>query len=298
MVDLSIIILSYNTSEVTKRCITSLYDSLLNQKRLSFEVIVVDNNSKDNSIQMLEELTYKYSSSEFSFHLILQTTNTGYTKGNNIGLASSNGKYILFLNSDVIIDEIDFHVLLSEFEQNSNVGALTVRVNLPTGKIDPASHRGFPTVWNSFCYYFKLESIFSKIPYLKILFGGYHLIDKDLRVIHEIDSPTGAFYLTKKSIMDSIEGFDEQFFMYGEDLDMSFRIKELGYKIIYFPKYEVLHLKYSSGIKTKNTNISKQTKHYFYDAMKLFFDKHYKSRYPSFIRYLVFLFIDIKYRLS
>ncbi|MEI6532276.1 MAG: glycosyltransferase family 2 protein [Candidatus Roizmanbacteria bacterium] len=298
MVDLSIIILSYNTSDVTERCLCSLYKALSLQGKLSCEVIVVDNGSKDKSVEMLQGLKRNLYLSNCTLQLILLDQNTGYPKGNNIGLLSSKGKYILFLNSDIIVDDMNFKVLLEYFEKNINVGALTVRVNLPSGTIDPASHRGFPTVWNSFCYYFKLEQLFKNIPYFKRIFGGYHLVDKDLNRIHEVDSPTGAFYLTRKSIMDAINGFDETFFMYGEDLDMSFRIKELGYSIIYFPKYQVLHLKYSSGIKIKDSLISKKTKGYFYDAMKIFFDKHYKSRYPSFIRYIVFLFIDLKYRFS
>ncbi len=285
MPKLSIIILSYNTAEITKKCLLSLFKSLNNDKALEYEVIVVDNGSTDKSVEMLK------SGKVGKLKLIENKENIGYPKGNNQALKSAQGKYILFLNSDVIIDKLRFGRLLNYFDSRPEVGVLTVRVNLSTGSIDPASHRGFPTLWNSFCYFFKLEK-------LGKIFGGYHLSYLDLSAIHEIDSPSGAFYLVRKEILDKVGGFDERFFMYGEDLDLSFRIKELGYKIIYYPLFRVTHLKYASGLKNGDGETKTTVKKHFYNAMKIFYEKHYSAVYPSLLNKLIYMLIDLKSKLA
>ena len=232
------------------------------------------------------------------FKIIKNKTNFGYPKGNNQGLKYANGEYILFLNSDVLIKRVNFKQLLRYLDSRPDVGVLTVNVTLPDGKIDPASHRGFPTIWNSLCYFIKLEKIFKNIPVLNRIFGGYHLVNYDLQTIHEIDSPTGAFYLTRKSILDKIGGFDEAFFMYGEDLDLSYRIKELGLKILYYPLYKVFHLKYASGLNHGNDKTRSQIKNHFYNAMRVFYKKHYHHKYPSILNKTIYAFIDFKEKIS
>jgi GT2 family glycosyltransferase len=218
----------------------------------------------------------------------------GYPKGNNQGMSQASGKYILLLNSDAIIEKVDFQSLLEYMESHPDVGVLTVTVNLPEGGIDPASHRGFPTIWNSLSYFMKFEKLFGRLPYVGRFFSGYHLTHLDLNTIHEIDSPAGAFFLTRKSIADKVHGFDEDFFMYGEDLDLSYRIKKKGYKIIYYPLFYVTHLKRSSGLQTKNSEIRRKTRTYFYNAMKIFFKKHYAAKYPNFINSFIYWSIDLK----
>lgn len=289
MSDLSIIIPSYNTKEVILRCLESLYKSIENTK-INIEIMVVDNGSSDGSIEMLEGFKKDHK----SFILIENKENQGFAKANNIALKIAQGKYILFLNSDVIINNLDFRELINYIEQNPNIGAMTVKVILPTGGIDQASHRGFPTLWNSFCYFTQLEKMFGRLPLLSNVFGGYHMTYCDLNKIHEIDSATGAFYLTSKEILEKIGGFSEDFFMYGEDLDLSFRIKQLGFKVIYYPLFEVMHLKYSSGLKVKNKALKQQTKGYFYDAMKIFYQKHYEKKNLGFLNKLVYMLIDIR----
>ena len=205
----------------------------------------------------------------------------------------------MFLNSDVIIQNVMWDKLLFYFVNNPNLGALTVQVNMLDGNIDPASHRGFPTVWNAFTYYSKLEKLFGKVPILNIIFGGYHLTKLNLNKIHDIDSPSGAFYLTSKALMNKLKGFDDKtFFLYGEDLDLSYRIKELGFRIIYFPKYKVLHLKSISGLKKNDNKIKTSSKKHFYLAMKKFYEKHYENKYPKFIKNIVYYFIDLKSKSS
>lgn len=294
--DLSIIILSFNTKKITKDCLDALTKNLKKSK-LNTEVIVIDNDSHDGSDAMLNKLNKK-PGANIELQIILNKENVGYPKGNNQGVKVSSGKYILLLNSDVLVKKIDFDELLKFMDKNTSVGVLTVKVVLPSGKIDPASHRGFPTVWNSVCYFLKLEKIFGKMPILGKIFGGYHLTYLDLGKMHPVDAPSGAFYLTRRSIMDITKGFDENFFMYGEDLDLSMRIKKMGYKILYFPKFEVLHLKYQSGLKSKDPEIKKKVKKHFIESMRIFYRKHYEKSNPTFINNLVYLFIDIKKKLS
>lgn len=287
MVDLSIVIVSYNTQDITAKCIRSLLTSLQTTPQVTFEIIVVDNNSQDGSLETLEKLPV---------HLISLPENVGFGRANNRGVAVSQGMYVLYLNSDVIIDKVDFEAVLNYLDAQKEIGVLTVKVNLLKNGIDPASHRGFPTLWRSFCYFTGLERFLGRFRPLQGIFGGYHLLQYNLDEVHEIDSPTGAFYLTRKEILDKIGGFDEKFFMYGEDLDLSFRIKELGYKIVYYPYYYVTHLKYSSGLKQAKTTVRTNTRKHFYEAMQIFYDKHYSKLHPGFVNSFVRLIIDLKQR--
>ncbi len=289
MIFLSIIIVSFNTKEVIKKCLLTLKKNFIRYP-LDYEVIVVDNNSKDGSSELLLDLEKEWK----NLHIFLSKKNLGYGKGNNFGLEKSKGKYILYLNSDVIISDVDFRDLLKLMEMQKDLGALTVKVVLPSGEIDPASHRGFPTLWRSFTYFLGLEYVFKSMPILNKLFGGYHLVNLNLNEIHEIDVLTGAFLLTKREIVDIFGGFDKDYFAYGEDIEMAFQIKKLGYKIIYYPLWKVLHIKSSSGLKKKDTTIRKKTNFYFYDSMKIFYQKHYSKDHNWLINQLVYLLISIK----
>ncbi len=290
MLRLSIIILSYNTKDITLKCLESVYKSL----NTNSEVIVVDNASTDGSQKALKD----FSQGRENFRLIENKKNLGYPAGNNQAVKRASGQFILLLNSDVIIERLNFDKILNYLDEHKDTGVLTVRVLLNSGQIDPASHRGFPTVWNSFCYFLHLEKLFASVPFLNKIFCGYHLSWNNLNSIHEIDSPNGAFYLTRKDILDKVGGFDEHFFMYGEDLDLSYRIKKLGYKITYYPLYQVTHLKYVSGLKKDNIATKKATKKYFFEAMKIFYQKHYASTSPFLLNKLIYFFIELKYRFS
>jgi GT2 family glycosyltransferase len=289
MIPLSIIIVSFNSKEITEKCLFSLHKNLIKYP-LEHEIIVVDNDSQDGTVEFLLDLEKKWD----NLRVFLNKKNLGFGKGNNIGLEKSKGKYILFLNSDAIVSDIDFRDLIKLIEMQKNIGALTVKVVLPTGEIDPASHRGFPTIWRSFTYFSGLEKIFLNVPILNKLFGGYHLVDLNLNSIHEIDVLTGAFLFTKREILDKFGGFDSDYFAYGEDIEMAFQIKKLGYKIIYYPFWKVLHLKSVSGLKKRDLNIRKKTNYYFYDSMKIFYNKHYATNHSWLTNKLVYLAIDIK----
>ncbi|MEN9327556.1 MAG: hypothetical protein RI947_364 [Candidatus Parcubacteria bacterium] len=299
MKDLSVIIVSYNTKDITKDCLDSLFASFHSIEKhnpFTAEVIVVDNGSQDGSQDMLT--AYKHSSRSFTYSSILQKNNTGFSKANNVGLSKANGKYILYLNSDVIVNSVNFAELVKYMDHDTLIGALTVRVNLTHGGIDPASHRGFPTAWRAFCYYARLEKIFGSIPVFNRIFGGYHLTYLNLDTVHQIDSCTGAFFMARASLLHEVKGFDETFFMYGEDLDLAYRIKERGYKVLYYPLYIVTHLKHKSGLSSSSISTAGKTKDYFYDSMKLFYRKHYAKESPAFINMLMYFFIDLKKKLS
>lgn len=293
MISLSIIIVSFNTKEVTFKCLSSLKKNLLKYP-LEFEVIVVDNGSKDGSPSMLKEFGYQWP----NLKVIYSNKNLGFGKGNNLGLSKAKGKYILYLNSDAIVNNIDFNDLINIFKIKKDLGALTVKVVLSNGEIDPASHRGFPTLWRSISYFLGLEKIFYNTPILNKVFGGYHLAHLNLKEIHEIEVPTGAFLLIRSDVVNKIGGFDEDYFAYGEDIEMAWQINKLGYKIIYYPLWEVLHLKSISGLKKNNFQVRKKTSFYFYDSMKIFYKKHYDNKYPWLINQLVYLFINIKSKIN
>lgn len=299
MKDLSVIIPSYNTKDMTVKCVSLLAVCLRNTS-LSWEIIVVDNGSDDGTQNELTQMSNVKSQIHNSNLKIIQNKiNIGFGRANNQGLKATSGEYVLFLNSDVFVSEkLDFIDLLNYFKKHEKIGVITVLVNLPNGSIDPASHRGFPTLWRSFCYFLGLEKIFANIPFLNQMLGGYHLVHLDMHKVHEIDSPTGAFYLAPRDVLNRVHGFDEDFFMYGEDLDLSYRIKKEGYKILYIPQYSVLHYKGQSGIQNKeNDLVRKKIKKHFYEAMATFYKKHYSTLYPSFLNRVVYFLIDIKIKL-
>lgn len=298
MIDLSVIIVSYNTSQLTHECIESLLHALIKTPAVHVQIIVIDNASIDESPNILNALKKNNNISNVTIEIIENKENVGFGKANNQGLQIAKGEYILFLNSDTKIIDVDFGELLAYAKNNPDLGALTVKVELPNGKLDLASHRGYPSIWRSFAYFSQLEKMFGSLPFLKKLFGGYHLLDRDFTKIHEIDSPSGAFYLSPKKILEALGGFDTRFFMYGEDLDLSLRIKKRGYKIIYYPHFVIIHQKYQSGIKNKKSVTKNKTRHHFFDAMKLYYDKHHADKNHTFVNKLIFFLIDIKKKLS
>lgn len=278
---LSIIIINYNTPDHIKRCLQSIKQVKDNIKK---EVIVIDNASIDQSVRMIK--------SQFPWvKLIRSDKNLGFAGGNNLGLKQAQGKYILLLNSDTRVLKNTFKAMIDYMDQNPEVGVSTCRVELTSGKLDPACHRGFPTPWNAFTYFSGLEKLFPRFK----PFAGYHQGWKDLNIIHEIDCPVGAFFLTRKKIIDKVGLLDERFFIYAEDIDWAFRIQKAGHKIMYVPATKIIHYKKASGRKktqkgkvTQDVHkIRRTTSYYFFETMKQFYNKHYKNKYPFIVRWLV-----------
>ena len=291
-IDLSVIIVSFNTSQLTLNCLKSLTYSLKKEKNLRSEIIVVDNASSDDSTRVIESFLQH---SAVPIRLIKNKKNTGFGVANNQGVAKANGAYILLLNSDTLIEHVDIASLLDYMGKNEKIGILTVSVRFPHGQIDPASHRGFPTIWRTFCYYSGLEQLTAKTP-LNRFFGGYHLTYFDLTKTHEIDSPSGAFFLMSSKLYRKVSGFDESFFMYGEDLDLAYRVKKLGFSIVYYPQYVILHLKHQSGLHA-DKKTQDLTRFHFYNAMKIFYKKHYAQHHLNLVNNIIYALIDLKTKL-
>jgi len=286
--DLSIIIINYKTKDLTLQTIDSVFKA--KQPKGKLEVILVDNDSQDDTPATVRK--------KFKQVKIIQSNkNLGFAAGNNLGMRKAKGKYVLLLNSDTIIDKNTLVKMIDFMDKNQDVGLSTCRVNLVAGGIDPASHRGFPTPWASLTYYLGLEKLFPKSK----LFSQYHQSWKGLTTTHEIDSPVGAFFMLRKKALNQVGLLDEAYFMYAEDIDLAFRIKQAGWKVIYTPITKILHLKGASGmkkqVKNKLTPEAKQTRikvsNYFFDTMKIFYNKHYKKKYLFPLRWLVFIGIDL-----
>lgn len=280
---LSIIIVSYNTKGLLEECLQSVYKSKgIDKKEL--EVIVVDNNSTDESCEMVGN---KFT----QVKLIENKENIGFSAGNNIGIKSAKSEYILLLNSDVVVGTGTIRSMVDFMNQNPNVGAATCRVELSNRKLDPACHRGFPTPWNAFSFFLGLEKMFPKGR----IFGGYHQTWKDVSEIHEVDVISGAFFLVRKCVIDKVGLLDEQFFMYGEDIDWCYRIRQEGWKIFFNPQVTTLHHKKQSGRgQNRDKDLKKRAHASFIDTMWQFYQKHYAKRYPFFITWLVKAGVTIK----
>lgn len=299
-VDLSIIILTYNGKEITLKTLASYYKALAADKNHTYEVVAVDNDSADG---VADAITVSFPQTK----IIRNRENFGFAKGNNIGYKESRGRYLLFSNPDVEVNEKTLPTLIDLMDKNPSVGACTPLLTLVrTGNIDWGAHRGFPTPWAAFTYFTGLAKIFRRSRFLSKLFGRYHLLDRDLRVEHEVDAIRGGFFFVQRDIFEICGGWDEDYFMYGEDIDLSFQIKKRGYKIMYYPQSKALHYhgamtglkKGTVGLSPEALKVRQQTYNAFYDTMKTFFDKNYKNKYPTLIRFLVFTAIDLRKKLG
>lgn len=280
--ELSIIIVNYNTKKLTRQTIDSIINTTQNGEALNYEIIVSDNCSQDGSIEMLKE-NYR------QVMLIENKDNLGFGKANNIAIKRATGRYILLLNSDTVVIKECLQKCVRYMDAEKSIGALGCKVKLENGKLDHACKRGFPTPNASLFYMLKLHKIFPG----KKQFGGYTLEYLNENQINEVDSLTGAFMMVRKEAIDKVGLLDEDFFMYGEDIDWCYRIKEAGFKIIYFPEAEIIHYKGGSSKKKRLKTIYE-----FYRAMYLFYKKHYYNKYNIFITASVYGGIGFKFLLS
>lgn len=276
MSKLTVIILNYNTKDLTIRAIQSCLDL----KYKDLEIVVVDNASTDGSVEEMK----KIESGELRVQMIALHDNKGFAAGNNVALKNVSSEYVMLLNSDAYFQNgADLETAIDFLDQQKEIGVLSPFVKLGNGKIDPASHRGFPTPWNALTYFSGLE----KSGVAKRLFGGYHQTWKGTDTIHDIDACTGAAMILRTEAVNEVGLLDEAFFMYGEDLDWCFRFTELDWRIVFFPNLIVNHDKHSSGLKKKHG----KSQEAFYEAMKLFYKKHNLG--PTWMENLVLLGIHL-----
>ncbi len=282
--DLTLIILSYNTQFWLKKTLETLKEFYLDKSKYRVKTIVVDNGSTDGSIELVKK-SFKWT------ELIETGENLGFAGGNNIALKKVESRYAMLLNSDLEFrTDSNLDILIEYMDKHPEAGVITPKIEFINGDIDPACHRGEPTLWAAITYFAKLEKLFPQSNF----FGQYHQYYKDLTSHHTIDACSGATFLIKKSVMDEIGYLDERFFMYAEDLDWCKRVRDHGFQIIYHPEVKITHHKYKSGIKSSSKKIAKTTNRYFYDTMLKYYDKHYVNKYPKFIRRLIKYYITIK----
>lgn len=258
----SVLIVSYNVREYLLQCVEAVYTS----GDVPLEVVVVDNASKDGSADALAE---KFPQA----HLVRMRKNAGFGKANNAGLEHCRGRFVLLLNPDV---EVGAHCLgaLADFLLvRPDVGAVGPRLMRPDGRLDQACRRGFPTPSTAF---YRVSGLSKVFPHSRT-FNRYNMGHLPPDRAHEIDSGTAACLMLRKVAIDRIGLFDPAFFMYGEDLDLCYRLKQHGWKVYYLPSAEAVHVK---GASTRQATA--RMLYEFHSAMWTFHHKHFADDYPAF----------------
>ena len=255
---LSIIIVNYNVAHFLEQALLSVYKAL---KNVEAEVFVVDNNSVDHSLEML--------AAKFpQVKVIANKENVGFARANNQAIRQSSGEYVLLLNPDTVVEEDTFEKCLAFMDATPDAGGLGVKMVNGQGEFLPESKRGIPFPAVAFYKLFGLSKLF---PNSK-KFGSYHLTYLDNDQIHSVEVLSGAFMLMRKKVLDEVGLLDEDYFMYGEDIDLSYRILKGGYKNYYFPETRIIHYK---GESTKKGSLNYV--HVFYKAMQIFAEKHFSK---------------------
>jgi len=290
MTDLSVIIVSYNTCQLLDDCLETVFAAAFPPGGV--DVWVVDNASRDGSPDMVAA---KYP----QVHLIRNQDNVGFATANNQAGQLAEGKAVLFLNSDTRISPDSLVKPLAYLNNHPQVGGLTVRLVLPSGQLDPDNHRGFPTPWASLCHFTGLNRLFPHSPRFNQYFQSY----LDLSQTHRVEVTAGSYLLMPMALYRELGGWDEQYFFYGEDIDLCYRINSAGYEIIYFPEVEVIHYKgASSGFKKESAGlvprppratrvkVARESSR----AMRIFYEKFYRRKYNPILTSLVLLAIRLQ----
>lgn len=273
MITLSIVIVNYNVCGFLEQCLLSLADAV---KEIPHEIFVVDNASTDGSDTYIPRRfpQVKY---------IYNAENVGFARANNQAMALSSGRYVLLLNPDTVVGESVLSEACRFLDDHPDAGALGVKMLDGDGRFLPESKRGFPSPWVSFCKIFGLAKIFPRSP----RFGRYHLRYLDENEINRVDVLSGAFMLLRRSTLDRCGLLDEQFFMYGEDIDLSYRMTLTGRHNYYLP-LRIIHYK---GESTKTESL--RYVRIFYQAMLIFLRKHY-PHYKFFAQFSIRLAIYLR----
>jgi GT2 family glycosyltransferase len=272
---LSVIIVNYNVKYFLEQCLHSVKKAC---NCLETEIIIVDNNSVDGSIKMVMD--------KFPESIIIENKeNLGFSKANNQAIDIAKGEYILLLNPDTVVEDDTFTKVIQFMDSHPDAGGLGVKMIDGKGKFLPESKRGLPTPVVAFYKVFGLARLFPKSK----IFAKYHLgyLDKDQ--VHAVDILSGAFMLIRKETLDKTGNLDETFFMYGEDIDLSYRILKAGYKNYYFPETRIIHYK---GESTKKSSINYVL--VFYNAMIIFARKHFSQKNAKLFSFLINLAIYLR----
>jgi GT2 family glycosyltransferase len=281
---LTIVLVSYNSSFWLKKTMASLQKFYLEKTDSKVTVLLVDNGSSDDSVAMTGRL--------FPFVEIIECKeNRGFAAANNLALAKAGTDYVMLLNPDTELNEqSNIDALMEYAARHRDTGMIGPKLLLTDGTLDPASHRGEPTLWPSLCYFLKLERLFPKTRW----FNGYHRFDRDLTAIHEVEAISGAAMMVSREAMEQVGLLDETFFLYAEDLDWAKRFRDHGYKVVFDPEVVIIHHKYKSGMASGNARTRNESRTHFYRTMLQYYDKHYGGKYPQWLRRWVSAFIPVK----
>ena len=254
--DLSIIIVNYNVRQFLENALHSVRRAI---EGLNAEVIVVDNASADGSVEMVRE--------NFpDIRLIENRQNLGFARANNSALQTARGRYLLLLNPDTVLQEDTLRVMITFFEEHGDAGLAGCKILNPDGSFQLSCRRSFPTPWISFTRVFGLSALFPGSR----LFGRYNLTYLNPDETYPVDAVSGSFMMFSRQAYEKVGGLDEMFFMYGEDLDYCYRVRQAGYKVYYVHDTKIIHFK---GESTKRSDIDEIR--VFYDAMRIFVKKHF-----------------------
>lgn len=270
---LSVIIVSYNVKYHLEQCIRSVQKA---SEGLETDIWVVDNASSDGSVAYLQPIFP-------DVHFISNRENVGFSKANNQAIRESKGDYVLLLNPDTIVAEDTLKGCANFLDAHPKVGATGVRMLNADGTFAPESRRGLPTPFTSFCKMTGLASLYPKSR----IFGKYYMKYLNEDEANPIDVISGAFNMLRRQTLEEVGLLDEDFFMYGEDIDLSYRILLGGWQNYYLPYY-ILHYKGESTAKSSFRYV-----HVFYNAMLIFFNKHFRKKY-LLIGYLIRLAVVLR----
>lgn len=285
MHDLGIVIVNWNTCAYLERCLTTLFAS---EGAFTYRVIVVDNASADDSARMVREMFPQV-------ELIVNETNLGYPRANNIGLrllgfhdkthrAPDAPRYALLLNPDTELPPDALLRMVQFMDSRPDVGAAGPKLILENGTLDKACRRGFPTPAVSFYHYSGLAKLFPDSE----RFGRYNMTFADPNQELEVDSVVGAYMQVRREAIEAVGLLDEVFFMYAEDIDWAYRIKQAGWKIWYYAPVVVKHIKRAASRKNPKAQLE------FWRAMLIFYRKHFRATTPIWMHVLVLLALLLK----
>lgn len=273
--DLSISIVNHDNKECLAACLDSIYS---HAPDVSFEVTVVDNGSTDGSAEVVRRAYPQV-------RIIENSENRGFVRANNQGIRASQGRYLLSLNNDTIIQNGTLAGLVRFMQEHPDVGACGPKVLNQDGTFQRQCRRSFPTISSSLFYFLKLHKLFPRSEF----FGGYLMTPWDCDRGGEVDSVSGCCLMVRREVIENVGILDENFIMYGDDLDWCYRIKQAGWRVCYVPGVQIVHLGGQSSRRLPRRCIV-----LFYRAMGVFYRKHYASRHSFFVNALVYVGIWLK----
>jgi GT2 family glycosyltransferase len=264
----AVVIVNYNVRDLLDQALRSLYETA---PTLVGEIWVVDNASTDDSVEFLKRHWPQV-------NVICNEENRGYGRANNQGILKSSSKYILILNPDTLVQRGALQELVEFMESRPQAGACGPKIVSPEGRFRPECRRGFPTPLAAFSRLFGLSTLFPRSR----LFGKYHLTYLEPDYETQVDALSGACMIVRREAADPVGYFDEEYFLYGEDIDWCWRMKRAGWEIWYIPRASIAHVKGASMRRSPG-----RPDWFFFEAMRVFVRKHLRDRYPPPLLWLL-----------